>query len=169
VKRRVLRACATVGVVALLGACGSSVELEADRARALQADVLALTAAAAAGKWDVVEDDLRSTRALLDAALESADVSVARYRQIDDALDGVAAEVEAERDRVAAAKAAAAAKEEAAADEAEEAAPSDGVTQEAAAPSDPATTEPRGPAKKDDQPKGKDDPGPPKGKGKGSK
>jgi chromosome segregation ATPase len=167
-----MQVCAAVAVVAVVGACQSSVELDADPARVLQADVLALTTAVAAGRWDTVEAELREAREHLDAALESGEVSVARYRQIDDALDTVAAEVEDERDRLAAAAAAAeaAAEHEAAEQEAaEQEAAEEAAAEEAAGSSDdPAPTEPRAP-KKDDEPKGKDDPGPPKDKGKGRK
>ena len=95
---------AVVGVLALaLAGCGSQADLDASRAQALQADVLAVTQAAAAGKWAAADTDLASTRAHLDAALDAGDVSVARYREIEAALARVTAVVAAERERASAA------------------------------------------------------------------
>lgn len=98
-----------VTLVLTLGACGSESDLTADRARALQADVLAVTSAAAAGSWEAVDEAIRAARADLDAGLDAGDLSTARYREIDAALDRVAAEAdaadEAQDQAVAAAKA----------------------------------------------------------------
>ncbi len=102
---RLRRAVVALGVaLALLGVsgCGSSTELGADRARTLQASVLAVTRAAADGHWREATTLLGSTRALLDAGVEQGEVSAMRYRAIDAALDEVEAELAAAQERSAA-------------------------------------------------------------------
>lgn len=86
-----------------LSACSSPPDLEVDRARTLEADVLVVTRAAAAAKWDAVAAGIAAARSDLDAGLDAGDLSTARYREIDAALDRVAAEAEAAQDRAAAA------------------------------------------------------------------
>ncbi|RHA42322.1 hypothetical protein D1825_07455 [Cellulomonas rhizosphaerae] len=97
-----------------VGACGSQTDLAEDRAHTLQVDVLAVSTAAAAKKWDAVESALTAARKQLDAGLDAGEISTSRYHEIDAALDRVAAEVAAAEDRAAAA-AVAKAKSEAAA------------------------------------------------------
>jgi hypothetical protein len=94
--RRVL-ATGALALALTLGGCGSGSELDASSADALQSDVLALTVAARAEKWDVADARLTSTQAHLDAALEAGQVSQARYHQIDAALARVAALVADQR------------------------------------------------------------------------
>jgi len=96
--RRLRTAVAALGfTLALLGAsgCGSTTELAAERARTLQASVLAVTRAAAEGDWREASTLLASTRALLDAGVEEGEVSAIRYRAIDAALDEVEAQLAA--------------------------------------------------------------------------
>ena len=95
----------TPGVLALvivLGGCGRSPELAADRAGSLQDEVLDVTTAAAAGDWDAADAGIASAHAQLDAALDADDVTTARYHEIDAALDRVTATISVERDKAAA-------------------------------------------------------------------
>ncbi len=164
---RLRRAVVTLGVaLALLGVsgCGSSTELGTDRARTLQASVLAVTRAAADGHWREATTLLGSTRALLDAGVEQGEVSAMRYRAIDAALDEVEAELAAAQERAAATETAPAA----------EATPTPQATtkvvvEETKAPSKPEPARP-GPAPEPKKPKEPtkveppDKPGPGKGK-----
>ena len=84
-----------VGVLILVGACGAPVELAGGTADDLQQRVLAVTEAAAAGQYDVATAELEEVRARLEAGVDEGDVSAARYRVIDDALDVTAAELAA--------------------------------------------------------------------------
>ena len=153
-----------VTLVLALGACSSESDLTAERARALQADVLAVTTAAAAGNWEAVDDGITAARADLDAGLDAGDLSTARYREIDAALDRVAAEADAAdaaQDRAAAvakAKATAAAKAKATAT---------ATPTQAASPTAPAAKTPAAPTKgkgEDDKVKGPGSKHPPKPK-----
>lgn len=164
---RLRRAVVALGVaLALLGVsgCGSSTELGADRARTLQASVLAVTRAAADGHWREATTLLGSTRELLDAGVEQGEVSAMRYRAIDAALDEVEAELAAAQERAAATETAPAA----------EATPTPQATtkvvvEETKAPSKPEPARP-GPAPEPKKPKEPtkveppDKPGPAKGK-----
>ncbi|MDM7831122.1 hypothetical protein [Cellulomonas edaphi] len=137
-----------VACVLVLGACGGQTDLEGDRAHALQQDVLAVSTAAAAEKWDAVGAGLAAARAELDAALDAGDVSPARYHRIDAALDRVAAEVATARARAAVvAKAKATARAEATAQARAKASANAKATGAATAPP-PTTTKTSGPAVK---------------------
>ena len=106
-----------------LRGCGSAPELEGDRAQKLQESVLGVTQAASEARWADAQVLLADTQASLDAGADAGEVSTARYREIDAALDRVAAELaaaQAAADQAAAAQAAAeqAAAEQAAAEQA---------------------------------------------------
>ncbi|WP_456788206.1 hypothetical protein, partial [Cellulomonas sp. P5_C5] len=120
--RRAMTALA-LGVALACAGCGSAPELAADRAQALQASVLAVTQAASDARWADAQVLLTDTQAALDAGVDAGDVSTARYREIDAALDRVAADLaaaQAAADQAAAEQAAAeqAAAEQAAAEQA---------------------------------------------------
>jgi hypothetical protein len=149
----------------LTGGCGAEPDLDADRASQLQEAVLQVSTAAAASQWDAADAGLVEARARLDAGVDAGEVSTARYREIDRALDAVAAAVAAERARVAAEQAAAAqaAAEQAAADQAaaEQAAAEQAAADQAAAEQAAAVKE----AKKGPADRPGPDPAPAKEKG----
>ena len=109
-----------LGVALLVAGCGGRADLAPDRAETLQGTVLAVTQAAADARWDDALALLGEARTELDAGVDADEVSTARYREVDAALDEVESQITAERDRVAAEQAAAqqAAAEQAAADQA---------------------------------------------------
>jgi hypothetical protein len=112
-----------LGAVLLCAGCGSAPELAADRASSLQQSVLDVTQAASEARWADAQVLLVDTQASLDAGADAGEVSTTRYREIDAALDRVAAELAAAKaaaDQAAAAQAAAeqAAAEQAAAEQA---------------------------------------------------
>jgi cobalamin biosynthesis Mg chelatase CobN len=131
--------------------CAGRPDLDADRAATLQAAVLEVTTTAAAGQWDATDAALAETRDRLDAGVDAGEVSTSRYREIDRALDRVAAAVASERARVAAEQAAAA---QAAADQAaaEQAAAEAAAAEQAAASSGPAGKPKPGPPASDKGP-----------------
>jgi hypothetical protein len=107
----------------LCGSCADSPELARDRAETLQQSVLAVTQAAAESRWADAQSLLAETRTALDTGADAGEVSTERYRQIDAALDQVAADLTAQQaaaDQAAAEQAAAdqAAAEQAAAEQA---------------------------------------------------
>ena len=158
---------AAVGLAAVLvvGGCGHAPDLAAERAHALQQSVLAVSQAAAQGDWAQASTALDRTRTQLEAGADAGEVSSARYRQVDAALDDV-------EQQVAAAQAAAqAAAEQAAADQAaaeqaaaEQAAAEQAAADQAAAEQAAATSAGAGPAPGDGKGTG---PGTGKGKDKG--
>ena len=107
-----------VGGVLACGACAGSPELESDRAGALQESVVAVTQAAEQARWSDAQMLLDETRSTLDAGADAGEVSTARYREIDAALDQVAADLAAEQAAVEQAAAEQAAAEQAAAEQA---------------------------------------------------
>lgn len=114
-----------LGVALAVAGCASSPELASGRAQTLQHSVLAVTRAAAEGRWDDAQAMLGTTRAELDAGVDLGEVSPARYREIEAALVEVQTALAAEQQRAAA---------QAAADQAAQAAvasPQPVVTQEA--------------------------------------
>ncbi|MGY4642352.1 hypothetical protein [Cellulomonas sp. URHB0016] len=133
--RRTLTAAVLTAVLVTAG-CGARTDLDADRAVALQDAVLDVTSAAATGQWDAAEAALADTRARLDEGVDDGQVSTARYREIDEALDRVTGAVAAARAQAEAAQAAAAqaAAEQAAADQAaaEQAAAAQAAAEQAA-------------------------------------
>lgn len=154
---RVLRWTAVVlGVGLVCGACGTAPELEPDRAVSLQESVLAVTQAASESRWVDAQALLVQTRVTLDDGVDEGEVSTARYREIDAALDQVAAELAAAQAVVEQAAAAQAAAEQAAAQAAaDQAAAEQAAAQQAA-------------AEKAAEPPGHEKPAPaPKDKGKG--
>lgn len=118
--RRAYGAVAALGALVTLSACSPAPELDPGAATELQAAVLAVTQAAAAGRLDEAETGVSQVRETLEAAVDSGAVSAERYGEIDDALDRTAAELgaarQAEAERLAAEQAAA---EQAAAAQAE--------------------------------------------------
>ncbi|MDC7121110.1 hypothetical protein OMK64_06125 [Cellulomonas fimi] len=99
----------------LLGAAGCArPDVDADRARALQSDVLAVTQASAEGRYDAAAALLDRLRAEVEGGRSSGDLSSERYATLSAAIDDVATELEA----AASAQAAAEAAEQAAAAEA---------------------------------------------------
>lgn len=140
--------------LACAGCADDAPELDADRARTLQESVLAVTQAAAESRWSDAQGLVAQTREALDEGADAGEVSTARYRQIDAALDGV------ESDLAAAVAAAAVAAQAAADQAAAEQAAADQAAAELAATPQPAPA-PEAPAK---TPKGKENnPGKPKG------
>ena len=77
----------SLGVVLACAGCGSSPELAADRAQALQESVLAVTQAASEARWADAQSLLAETQTALDDGADAGEVSTARYREIDAALD----------------------------------------------------------------------------------
>lgn len=122
--RRPLRAplvAAVVGGALAMTGCGSSRDLDVGSAQELQADVLSVTQAVAAHRYDAAEAAVAKVREQLEAAVDEGKVSASRYRLIDDALEAVHDEIVAAREAdVLAAQAAAeqAAAEQAAAEQA---------------------------------------------------
>ena len=149
-----------VGGVLVCGACAGSPDLESDRAGALQESVLAVTQAAEQARWSDAQTLLDETRTTLDAGADAGDVSTARYREIDAALDQVAADLAAEQAAAEQAAAQQAAAEQAAAEQAaaEQAAAEQAAADAAAAEDDeddgPGRADPKDkvkpPGKKDD-------------------
>ena len=122
-----------LGAALALGGCAGAADLDAERAATLQESVLAVTQAAAESRWADAQGLLSQTRTALDEGADAGEVSPARDRTIDAALDAVETDVGA---ALAAEQAAAeqAAAEQAAADEAAV------EPQPAPAPEAPATT-----------------------------
>lgn len=127
-------ASALVGAV-LLGAAGCArPDLDADRARALQTDVLAVTQASAEGRYDAAAALLDRLRSEVADGRERGEISAERYATLTDALDDVATELEASASAQAAAEAAAqAAAAEAAAEAARAQATAEAAAEAAAA------------------------------------
>lgn len=94
-RRRVGCAGLVLGLALAVAGCGSTPELDADRAHTLQQSVLGVTQAAAEGRWTDAQALLATTRADLDAGADLGEVSTARYRQIDTALDEVESQLAA--------------------------------------------------------------------------
>jgi hypothetical protein len=145
--------------VLVVAGCSSEPDLAADRAHTLQLAVLDVTEATAAGRWADAQVLLEKTRTELDEGADGGEVSTARYRQIDTALDEVQSQLAAELERAAAAEQEAAAAAAAAAQAAAEQAAADQAAQAAAATPEPVVVDRPPPA-----PKG---PGKHPGKGKG--
>ena len=147
-----------LGVALLVAGCGGRPDLAPDRAHTLQSTVLAVTQASAEARWDDALALLGEARTELDAGVDADQVSTARYREVDAALDEVESQITAERDRVAAEQAAA---QQAAADQAaaEQAAADQAAAEQAATSNAPAPAPKPAPPGKD---KGK-------GAGKGGK
>lgn len=178
---RRLLAGAAVGALltgSVLAGCARP-DLDADRARVLQGDVLAVTQAVADGRLDAAAVLLDQVRRGAADAHDAGDVSDARYASVTAALDDVAAQLEAGLAAEAAAAQAQAAAEQdaavaaavaqAAADAAaREAAAREAAAQEAAASTRPVVVEdaPAAPAPPGHD-KGREPPGKDKGKGKG--
>ncbi|MFC4614369.1 hypothetical protein ACFO3K_06565, partial [Cellulomonas algicola] len=92
----------------LLGATGCArPDIDADRARALQSDVLAVTQASAEGRFDAAGALLDRLRAEVEDGRSSGDLSAERYATLAAAIDDVATELEASASAQAAAEAAA--------------------------------------------------------------
>lgn len=116
-------AVAVLAGVLVCAGCGNPPELADDRAQTLQETVLVVSQAASEARWADAQVLLAETQAALDAGADAGEVSTTRYREIDAALDRVAAELaaaQAAADQAAAAQAAAdqAAAEQAAAEQA---------------------------------------------------
>ncbi|WP_258723367.1 hypothetical protein [Cellulomonas sp. NS3] len=120
-----------LGLVLVLAGCGQGAELDPDRAGVLQQAVLTVSEEAAAGRYDSAQAALAEVRDELETAVDAGEVSTARYRQIDDALDRTDQEVTAALEAQAAARAA----EQAAAEQAaaEQAAAEQAAAEQAAA------------------------------------
>lgn len=83
-----------VGLVLVTGGCAAqSPDLERAAADRMQAAVLILTRAAAQERYDAATSAARQVRAELDRAARRGEVSVTRYRQIEEALSRAEAEV----------------------------------------------------------------------------
>jgi len=142
-RSRVTRWTIPVAVVLLCTACGNAPELTTDRAQALQESVLSVTQAASEARWADAQVLLAETQTALDAGADAGEVSTARYREIDAALDRVAADLaaaQAAADQAAAAQAAEqAAAAQAAAEQAaaEQAAAEQAAAEKKAAPAPP--------------------------------
>ncbi|MET0789071.1 MAG: hypothetical protein ABWY33_07510 [Cellulomonas sp.] len=132
-----------LGAGLLLAGCGGSTDLAPDRAHTLQQTVLAVSQAASEARWADALVLLDEARDELDAGVDAHEVSTARYREVDSALERVEAEITAEQARLAAAQVAA---------------------EQAAAEASAAATEPAPAPAPADPGKGKDK-GPGKGKG----
>lgn len=91
-----------VGTLGLGGCAGSPVDLSEEAAARLQEAVWSVTSAAAQGRLDAATTALERVRSELDRAVEADDISVQRYREVDDALRAVEAEVAALRQTAAA-------------------------------------------------------------------
>ncbi|MBO9554439.1 hypothetical protein [Cellulomonas sp.] len=152
-------AAVVLAVTLVTAGCGSRPDLTDDRAATLQAAVLQVTSAAAAGRWDEADAALADTRARLDAGVDAGEVSTERYREIDRALDGVTAAVAAAKAQAAAAQAAAEQAAAAQAAAAQAAAAQAAADQAAAAQEGPRGPAPKpkekGPAKQEPKAKGK--------------
>ncbi|GIG21076.1 hypothetical protein Cch01nite_18000 [Cellulomonas chitinilytica] len=155
-----------LAVALVTAGCAERPDLADERAASLQAAVLDVTSAAAAGRWDDAEAALVDTRGRLDDGVDAGEVSTSRYREVDRALDRVAGALAAARAQAVAAEAAAqqaaavqAATEQAAAQAAADQAAADRAA--AATPARPADPQPA-PAPKD-----KKGPSGPKGPGRG--
>ncbi|MFS0706505.1 hypothetical protein AB6N23_18525, partial [Cellulomonas sp. 179-A 9B4 NHS] len=85
---------ALVLTCAVLAGCAQP-DLDADRARVLQGDVLAVTQAVAEGRLDAAAVLLDQVRRGADDAHAAGDVSDARHATVTAALDDVAAQLEA--------------------------------------------------------------------------
>ncbi|GEK23597.1 hypothetical protein CXY01_41170 [Cellulomonas xylanilytica] len=139
--------------------CGGTPELAADRAEVLQESVLVVTQAASEARWADAQVLLVDTRAALDAGVDAGEVSTARYREVDAALDRVAADLAAAQAAAEQAAAELAAAQQAAA---EQAAAEQAAAEQAAAEQAAAEEKAGPPAKEPPAPKGK-------GQGKGGK
>lgn len=152
---RARRAGATLLLALALAGCAHG-DLDAARARLLQDDVLAVSAAAAEGRLDAAAVLLERLRTEVDDAHADGDLSDARHEQVTAALDDVAAQLEsglaaqaaaAQAEATAARDAAVAqAVAEAQARAAEEAAAREAAAREAAARQAPAREAARPPA-----------------------
>jgi hypothetical protein len=83
------------GVIGLGGCASPPVDLSAQAGARLQEAVWSVTSAAAQGRLDAAATGLERVRAELDRAVEADAISVRRYREVDDAIRAVEAEVEA--------------------------------------------------------------------------
>ena len=92
--RRVLIAW-VVGLIVLTGCAGSPPDLTPDAAERLQEAVNGVVQAAVEGRYDDAGAALLATRAALDEAADAGQVSAARYRQIEDALQRAEVELAA--------------------------------------------------------------------------
>lgn len=129
-----------LAVMLALTGCGGRPDLEASRAHALQMSVLTVTQDAADGRWADARSALEVARGQLQAGSDANEVSLARYRAINAALDEVGGELDAEEAAAAAAAAARVAAQ----------------PEVSAAPSTPATTQaPSGPTQPAGKAKGK--------------
>ena len=138
-----------VAVALFCTACGNAPDLAAERAQALQESVLSVTQAASEARWADAQALLAETQTALDAGADAGEVSTARYREIDAALDRVAADLAAAQ---AAQAAAAQAAEQAAA---AQAAAEQAAAEQAAAEKKAAPAPAKEPPGKKDKPPGK--------------
>ncbi len=91
-----------VAAATALAGCGAQpVDLAADAAARLQEAVWSVSSAAAQGRHDAAAAALARVRSELDVAVEDGDISVQRYRAVDEALRAVEAELTAVREAVA--------------------------------------------------------------------
>lgn len=82
-----------------VGGCSASpADLSEEAGARLQEAVWSVTSAAAQGRLDAAATALERVRSELDRAVEADDISVQRYRDVDDALRAVEAEIAALRD-----------------------------------------------------------------------
>lgn len=140
-------------LVLVLAGCSQEPELDADRARALQQAVLTVSEESAAGRYDAAQAAVTQVREELEAAVDAGEISTARYRQVDDALDRTGQEVAAALAAQAAAQAAAeqAAAERAAAEQAAAQAAAQEAAERAARAAGPGGEKgPKGKGDKDD-------------------
>ena len=155
---RLIRWTIPVAVVLAVHSLRQHAGAATDRAQALQESVLSVTQAASEARWADAQVLLAETQTALDAGADAGEVSTARYREIDAALDRVAADVAAAQAAADQAAAAQAAEQAAAAQAAEQAAAEQAAAEQAAA------EKKAGPAPAKEQPAPKD-----KGPGKGGK
>lgn len=127
--RRRVAVVVAAGALTLGGCTAPAVDLAADAGARLQEAVWSVTSAAAQGRLDAAVEALERVRSELDAAVEDGDISVQRYREVDQALRAVDAELAGRR-----------AAEAAAAEPAEE--PPAEAAPPPEAPSDPAAVAP---------------------------
>ena len=82
-----------VGLVGLVGCSQPSRDISADAADRLQRGGAAVVQAVVEGRFDGATAELARMRALLDEAADAGELSVARYRTIDEALRRTEAEL----------------------------------------------------------------------------
>ncbi|EYR64032.1 hypothetical protein N866_16445, partial [Actinotalea ferrariae CF5-4] len=100
-RRRARAAVLLTAVTVLTGCAPAPADLGADAAGRLQEAVWAVTTAAAQGRHDAAVGALARVRDELDQAAEDGDISVQRYRAVDEALRRAEAELTAVREAAA--------------------------------------------------------------------